>query len=104
MQAESRLNLKPLLFQTSGSDVSKKVENIKYISIVSHTTYVVYVNFIQKWRDLQFKVDSERQIFEKLFMTVLFPLRAFARNLLKGNVGTYSLKSTPNDRFLKNFS
>ena len=31
--------------------------------LVSHTTYVVCVNFIHKWRDLQFKVDSERQIF-----------------------------------------
>ena len=32
--------------------------------IGSHTTYIVCVN---EWRDLQFKVDSERQIFEKLF-------------------------------------
>ena len=33
----------------------------------SHTTYVVCVNFIREWRDLQFNVDSERQIFEKFF-------------------------------------
>ena len=33
----------------------------------SHTTYVVCVNFIHKWRDLQFKVDSERQILKNLF-------------------------------------
>ena len=32
--------------------------------LVSHTTYVVCVNFIHKWQDLQFKVDSERQIWE----------------------------------------
>ena len=38
-----------------------------YNVLVSHTTYVVCVNFIHEWRDLQFKVDSERQIFEKLF-------------------------------------
>ena len=31
--------------------------------LVSHTTYVVCVNFIHKWQDLQFKIDSERQIF-----------------------------------------
>ena len=31
--------------------------------LASHTTYVVCVNFIHKWRDLQLKVDSERQIF-----------------------------------------
>ena len=43
---------------------------------------------IHKWRDLQFKVDSERQIFfEQLFMAILFlfTLRVFARNLLRGN-------------------
>ena len=33
----------------------------------SHTTHVVCVNFMREWRDLQFNVDSERQIFEKLF-------------------------------------
>ena len=26
-------------------------------------TYVVSINFIHEWRDLQFKVDFERQIF-----------------------------------------
>ena len=35
--------------------------------LVSHTTYVVCANFIHEWRDLQFKVHSERQIFEKPF-------------------------------------
>ena len=32
----------------------------RIIDGVFHTTYVVCVNFIHKWRDLQFKVDSER--------------------------------------------
>ena len=41
--------------------------------------------FTNKRRDLQFKVDPERQIFENLFMTILFTLRVFARNLLRGN-------------------
>ena len=49
--------------------------------LVSHTTNVVCVNFIHEWRDLQFKVDSERQIFKKHFMALLFTLRVFARNL-----------------------
>ena len=31
--------------------------------LASHATHVVCVNFIFEWRDLQFKVDSERQIF-----------------------------------------
>ena len=35
--------------------------------LASHTTHVVCVNFIREWRNLQFNVDSERQIFEKLF-------------------------------------
>ena len=41
------------------------------------------VNFIPEWRDLQFNVDSEGQIFEQLYMAILFTLRVFARNLLK---------------------
>ena len=39
-------------------------------SLASHTTYVVCIHFIPEWRDLQFNVDSERQIFEKLFMAI----------------------------------
>ena len=57
----------------------------RIIDLISHTTYIVSVNFVHMWRDLQFKVDSERQIFEKLFTAVLFTLRVFARNLLSGN-------------------
>ena len=37
--------------------------SVRIIDLVSHTTYVVCVNFIQKWSDLQFKDDCERQIF-----------------------------------------
>ena len=37
--------------------------SVRNIDLVSHTIYVVYVNFIHKRRDLQSKVDSERQIF-----------------------------------------
>ena len=36
--------------------------------LASYTTHVACVNFIREWRDLQFNVDSERQIFEKLFL------------------------------------
>ena len=41
--------------------------SFKIIDLVSHTTYIVCVNFIHKWRNLQFKVDSERQIFWETF-------------------------------------
>ena len=44
---------------------------VRIIDLVSHTTYVVCVNLIHKWRDLQFKVDSE------LFMAILFTLMCF---------------------------
>ena len=60
--------------------------SVRIIDLVSHTTYVVCVNFIHKWRDLLFKVDSERQIFWETFHgNFLFTLRVFARNLLRGN-------------------
>ena len=35
----------------------------RIIDLISHTIYIVCVNIIHKWRDLQFKVDTERQIF-----------------------------------------
>ena len=37
--------------------------SVRIIDQVSHTTYVVCITFIHKWRALHFKVDSERQIF-----------------------------------------
>ena len=39
--------------------------------LASYTTYVVCVNFIHEWQDLQFKENSERQIFENLFSEFL---------------------------------
>ena len=39
--------------------------SVRIIDIVSHTTYVVYINFMREWRYLQFKVESERQIFSE---------------------------------------
>ena len=54
--------------------------------LASHTTHVAWVNFIHKWRDLQFKVDSERQIFlGNFFRAGLVTLRLFAKSLLKEN-------------------
>ena len=52
--------------------------------LTSHITHVEYVNFIRKWQDLQFNVDSEWQIFEKLFT-----LRIFARYLLRKSQKRY---------------
>ena len=43
----------------------------------SHTTPVVCLNFIRKWRDLQFNVDSERQIFWETFSWQVYLLSAF---------------------------
>ena len=37
--------------------------SVRIIDVVSHTNYVVWVNFIHKCWNLLFKVDSERQIF-----------------------------------------
>ena len=58
------------------------ITSVRIIDLVSHTTYVVFVNFIHKWRHLQFKVDSARQIFWKTFHGN-FIYRFFARNLLR---------------------
>ena len=40
--------------------------------ISSLITYVVCTNLIRDWRDLQFKVDSKWQIFEKLSMAIFY--------------------------------
>ena len=47
--------------------------------LVSHTTHVVCVNFTREWRDLQFNVVSERQIFEKLFHGRFIYSRSFCQ-------------------------
>ena len=57
--------------------------SVRIIDLDSHTTYVVCVNFIPKWRGLQLKVDSERQIFDKLFMAILIWRKSAERKLPK---------------------
>ena len=37
------------------------------MDLISLTSYVVGFNFRHAWRDLQFNIDSEQQIFEKFF-------------------------------------
>ena len=60
--------------------------SVRIIDLVSHITYVVCVNCMHKWQDLQFKKSTPNdRFFEKVFMTILFTRRAFARNLLRGN-------------------
>ena len=59
--------------------------SVRIIDLVSHTIDIMCANFIDEWRDLQLKVDSERQLFEIFFMANLFAFRVFARNLLIGS-------------------
>ena len=74
--------------------ISDYKPSVRIIDLVSYTTYVVCVNFIHKCRDLQFKVDSEQQIFWKRFHGNFYLiLRVFARNLLtdKRRRNTYKI-------------
>ena len=57
----------------------------RIIDLVSHTAYVVCVNFIHKWRTYSLKSTPNGRLFEKIFMAILFTLRDFARYLLRGN-------------------
>ena len=61
---------------------------VSIIDLVSHTTYVVCVNF--KWRDLQFKVDSERQIFWETFHGILIYSQSFCILFLMSGLGLKS--------------
>ena len=49
--------------------------SVRIMDLVSHTTYVVCVNFIHKWRDLLFKVDSERQTWETFHGNFIYSLK-----------------------------
>ena len=51
--------------------------SVRIIDLDAHSTYVVGVNFINKWLDLQFKVESERQIFFKKFSWQFYLLSEF---------------------------
>ena len=47
----------------------------QHYDLLTPLMYAVCLNFIREWRTLQFKVDYERQIFEKLFMVILIYCR-----------------------------
>ena len=51
--------------------------SVRIIVLVSHTTYVLCFNFIHKWRDLKFKIDSEPEIFLKNFSWQFYLLLDF---------------------------
>ena len=51
--------------------------SVRIIDLVSHTTCVVYVNYVHKWWELQFNVNSAWQIFEKLFHDSFYLLSEF---------------------------
>ena len=42
-------------------------------------TLLTPLNFIHEGRDLQFKIDPERQIFEQAFLAILVTLRVFKK-------------------------
>ena len=69
--------------------------SVRIIDLVSHTTYVVFANFIYKRRSCRLtpnyrffeklsKSTPNDGFFEKLFMAILLTLRVFGRNLLRG--------------------
>ena len=58
--------------------------SVRIIDLDSHTNFIVCVNFVHKWRD-SYSWPQTTDFFEKLFMPILFTLRVFARNLLRGN-------------------
>ena len=59
--------------------------SVRFIDLVSHTTYVVCVNFIPKCQDLQFKVDSERQFFWENFHGICIYSHSFCKKSAKRN-------------------
>ena len=67
--------------------------SVRIMYVISHTTYVVFVNFIYEYGDLQFKVHSKQQIFEKIVHgNFIIPLRVFARNLQSYGHGFFKFR------------
>ena len=54
--------------------IARYNSSARIIDLASHTTYVVCVNFIHKWRDLQFKVHTERLNFWENFSWQIYLL------------------------------
>ena len=52
--------------------------------LASHTTYVVCVNFYKCVEGPTY-INSEWQILDKLYISIFFTLKVFARNLLRGS-------------------
>ena len=57
--------------------------------LASHTTYVVCGNFIHEWRMLEFKVDSEWQIFAKFLMVIYLLLELLPKTCRRRNIFSY---------------
>ena len=55
------------------------IRTLQNYDLASHTTHVVYVNFIREWQQLQFNIGSERQLFEKLFRDNLIYYQSFCQ-------------------------
>ena len=50
-----------------------------FTTLAAHTAHVICVNVIYEWRNLEFKTDCERKIFEKLFMVILSYSQSFCQ-------------------------
>ena len=59
--------------------------SVRIIDLVSHTTYVVSVNFIHSGGIYSLKSTPNDKFVEKLLMAIIFTLGVFATNLLRGN-------------------
>ena len=59
-------------------------------NLASRNTYVLCVNFIHEWQDLQFKVDAEGQIFLRdIYMAIYF---TYSQRFCQKSVESKSLK------------
>ena len=56
-----------ILVVNSERQIFEKLFHGRFIYSYFYTTFVVCVNFIYEWRDLLFKVDSERHIYLRNF-------------------------------------
>ena len=58
--------------------------SVRIINLFSHITYVVCVGYVSE-RTYSLKATPNDRFFDKLFLAIIFTLRIFGRNLLKGS-------------------
>ena len=98
--SKQRLSIMAILLKLHTYIIAHYNPSVRIIDLISHTTYVMCVNFKQQRCDLQIKVNSERQIFEKLFIAIFIYSHSFYQKSVKKYLLYFVFNFWPRARIL----